>query len=639
MPPESEGVPLSAAEVATLRAWIDQGAKAPPEPVPDDPRQHWAFQPPVRPGIPRSRTPAGRATRSTPSSRGGMRPSGLTPSPPVGRDLWLRRVYLDLIGLPPTREERQAFLADESTNADETMVDRLLADPRHGERWGRHWMDVWRYSDWYGLGEEIRDSQPHIWHWRDWIVESLNADKGYDRMVVEMLAGDELAPDDPATLRATGFLVRNWYIFNRNAWLANTVEHTAKAFLGLTINCARCHDHKYDPISQAEYYRFRAFFEPYQIRIDRVPGQADRTKAGLPRVFDDFLETPTFLFVRGDEASPDKSRPLTPAIPAVLGGEVKIRPVPLPITAACPDKREFVIREALRSAEKAVNQARPPRRGRNGRASEKALAAARPTEGRSSPRMPDHRRRSPGRRCGRALALDGRKRLGRRRGRQVGSRRRGGLEGVSREALKTEAERFRGMVVLGPAKLVAAQRQVALLEARSNRQLASRDVSRARRQLDGLLAAGQRQKDESLRLARAKAAADCRGPRAAGRRGAGRPKAEAASKAPLTTAYTPRPLEFPRAKITYRDTPSNAPYSKISTGRRLALARWIVDRRNPLTARVAVNHVWARHFGEPLVASLFDFGLRTPRPEHHALLDWLAVEFMESGWSLKHLHR
>ncbi len=110
-------------------------------------------------------------------------------------------------------------------------------------------------------------------------------------------------------------------------------------------------------------------------------------------------------------------------------------------------------------------------------------------------------------------------------------------------------------------------------------------------------------------------------------------------KAPLTTAYTPRPLEFPRAKITYRDTPSNAPYSKVSTGRRLALARWIVDRRNPLTARVAVNHVWARHFGEPLVDSTYDFGLRTPRPEHHALLDWLAVEFMESGWSFKHLHK
>ncbi len=202
-------------------------------------------------------------------------------------------------------------------------------------------MDVWRYSDWYGLGEEIRYSHPHIWQWRDWIVASLNADKGYDRMIEEMLAGDELAPDDPATVRATGFLVRNWDIFNRNAWLASTVEHTARAFLGVTIQCARCHDHKFDPISQADYYRFRAFFEPYHIRIDRVPGQPDRTKAGLPRAFDDFLETPTYLFVRGDEAAPDKTRPLRPGDPGGPGrrGQDRAR-LALRRRAACPDKRD-----------------------------------------------------------------------------------------------------------------------------------------------------------------------------------------------------------------------------------------------------------------------------------------------------------
>ena len=135
----------------------------------------------------------------------------------------------------------------------------LLASPQYGDRWGRHWMDVWRYSDWAGYGAEVRESLPHIWQWRDWIIESLNADKGYDRMVREMLAGDELAPTDPTTLRATGFLARNSYKFNRSVWLDNTVEHTAKAFLGLTLNCARCHDHMYDPIAQSEYYSFRAF--------------------------------------------------------------------------------------------------------------------------------------------------------------------------------------------------------------------------------------------------------------------------------------------------------------------------------------------------------------------------------------------
>ena len=240
-------------------------------------------------------------------------------------------------------------------------------------------MDVWRYSDWYGLGEEIRYSHPHIWQWRDWIVASVNADKGYDRMIEEMLAGDELAPDDPATVRATGFLVRNWDIFNRNAWLANTVEHTARAFLGVTIQCARCHDHKFDPVSQADYYRFRAFFEPYHIRIDRVPGQPDRTKAGLPRAFDDFLETPDV------SCSSAATRPLPTRRgrcarrpPRSWAARSRSFPSRSPLTAACPDKREFVVREALEAAEKAVAQARSAADAARKRAehADKALAAA-----------------------------------------------------------------------------------------------------------------------------------------------------------------------------------------------------------------------------------------------------------------------
>ena len=184
------------------------------------------------------------------------------------------------------------------------MVDRLLASQQYGERWGRHWMDVWRYSDWWGLGAEVRNSQKHIWHWRDWIIESLNADKGYDQMVREMLAADELYPNDLDRLRATGFLARQYFLFNRNTWLDETVEHTGKAFLGLTINCANCHDHKYDPISQIDYYRFRAFFEPYQVRTDQLPGEVDFEKDGIPRVFDCNLDAPTYRFVRGDEKRP-----------------------------------------------------------------------------------------------------------------------------------------------------------------------------------------------------------------------------------------------------------------------------------------------------------------------------------------------
>jgi len=148
---------------------------------------------------------------------------------------------MDLVGVPPTTAGLEAFVSDPSEERYSEVVDRLLASPRHGERWGRHWMDVWRYSDWAGHGAEVRESQPHIWRWRDWIVESVNTDKPYDRMIVETLAADELAPLDAESLRATGFLVRNWFRYNHNVWIEATVEHTAKAFLGLTVNCARCH--------------------------------------------------------------------------------------------------------------------------------------------------------------------------------------------------------------------------------------------------------------------------------------------------------------------------------------------------------------------------------------------------------------
>ena len=193
---------------------------------------------------------------------------GLKPRPGASKSILLRRVYLDLIGLSPTPEEQRAFEEDRSSDAYEKIVDRLLADPRHGERWGRHWMDVWRYSDWAGWtdGKQVRDSQRHIWRWRDWIVESLNADRGYDRMATEMLAADELAPGDPGALRATGFLVRNYKMLSREQWMEDTVKHTAQAFLGITLGCAKCHDHRTDPISQAEYYQVRAIFEPHHAR-------------------------------------------------------------------------------------------------------------------------------------------------------------------------------------------------------------------------------------------------------------------------------------------------------------------------------------------------------------------------------------
>ncbi|MBI1831755.1 MAG: DUF1549 domain-containing protein [Planctomycetes bacterium] len=330
---------------------------------------------------------------------------GLKPRPEAPREVLLRRVYLDLIGLPPTPAELHAFLADTSPNAFEKVVDNLLDRPQYGERWGRHWMDVWRYSDWAGYGAQVRDSQPFIWHWRDWIIDSLNTDKGYDRMILEMLAGDELAPTDPQALMATGYLVRNFKLLSREKWMQDTVEHTFQAFQGVTLGCARCHDHMFDPIQQVEYYQVRSIFEPYHVRTDKWPGEPDLKKNGLARAYDKDLGAPTLFFIRGDDRSPDKNKKIVPGVPDALGGRFpKVEPISLP-------KAE----------------------GKN------------PTQ---------------------------------------------------------------------------------------------------------------------------------------------------------------------------------------STGRRLAFAKWLADPENPLTARVAVNHIWLRHFGQAIVPSVFDFGRNGRAPSHPALLDWLAAELM-----------
>lgn len=280
MPPEGEK--LSDEQIGKIAKWIDDGAKLPTAAELARP-SHWSFLSPMRSTIDASLARDGNnaidALVASEYAKQGLVPIGM-----ATKHVLIRRLYLDLVGIPPTTDEVEAFVADDRPDAFERVVDQLLASPMYAERWARHWMDVWRYSDWDGYGAEVRESRPHIWRWRDWIVESLSADRGYDQMIREMLAADEIAPLDTKTLPATGFLVRNWYKFNRNQWLDSTVEHTGKAFLGLTFNCCRCHNHMYDPLTQKEYYQLRAFFEPHEIRTDRVPGEANVDKDGLVRV-------------------------------------------------------------------------------------------------------------------------------------------------------------------------------------------------------------------------------------------------------------------------------------------------------------------------------------------------------------------
>ena len=489
---------------------------------------------------------------------------GLAPQPEAAKEVLLRRVTVDLIGLNPTPEELHAFLADPRPDAYERVVDRLLEDPRHGERWARHWMDVWRYSDWAGWadGGQVRDSKPHIWRWRDWITESLNADKPYDRMVREMLAADEFAPEDTDALRATGFLVRNYKMLSREQWLEDTVKHTAQAFLGVTLGCAKCHDHMVDPISQREYYAFRAVFEPHQVRTDRIPGQLDTTKDGLVRAYDSATNTPTYFLVRGDERHPRTNDILAPGVPAVFGGKLDVQAVRLPLAASHPDRREFVLRDSLDASVRTLNEARS---ARDRIAADPKATDTQREETRSAARIADAR-----------LA-----------------------------ALQSLIDAERGNP-RAATNAVRYQRAVAVLEAEAKRDQAKSALANSK---TNAVADAQKKLTEAESLLSS--------------------AVEAAGK-PLTGAFTPRPAE------TYLDT---------STGRRLALARWMTEPRNPLLARVAVNHVWLRHFGRGLVPTPSDFGRNGRPPSHPQLLDWLAAEFMQptigraDPWSFKTLHR
>lgn len=805
MPPEGE--PLTAAQIAKLRSWIESRASAPQDEQPEaDPRAHWAFRAPVRPSVPEVASPEWQRNPIDAFLAKTHADHGLTPQRRADKRLWLRRVSLDLVGLPPTQAELDAFAADESSDAYDRVVNRLLESPQYGERWGRHWMDVWRYSDWWGLGAEVRNSQKHIWHWRDWIVESLNADKGYDQMLREMLAADELYPDDLARLRAGGFLARQYFKFNRTTWLDGVVEHTSKAMLGLTANCAKCHDHKYDPISHVEYYQLRAIFEPYQLRTDAVAGELDHEKDGIPRPFDCNLDAETFLHIRGDDRNPDKSIRIEPTVPAVVRTDaMRVARVTLSPVGTRPGLREFVVaahreraeqkvtaakatlaaaRTKLETAEKAAGAAEdakgdstapkpapPPitdnfsaerpdlwkvRSGqwtyRDGKLIQSAAGGSRaairatvevpanfeaklrytPTGGdqwrsvgiafdlnesgnevlaylsshEGGPKAQitylvngNHAYPGEGARP-RPVALNQPHELTLRvRDRLVNmivdgepavayrlpiERQQGSLELITFDATAEfqsfELRELSPSVVLnepaagsskteppaGPGAVEQARLEVAIAEkgivtAEADlKSVAARAAADRARFLESLppetlkervqqavtaerTAAVARADEEIARAELAvKRASKDKLAEAEKRLQASREtrmKAQEGLAAP-GESYTSLPGAYKTLESNVEDEASRAkPFPETSTGRRSAFARWLTDRNNPLAARVAVNHIWARHFGRPLVPTVFDFGRKGTPPTHPELLDWLAVELMEQGWSMKHIHR
>ncbi|HEV7405245.1 MAG TPA: DUF1553 domain-containing protein [Chthoniobacteraceae bacterium] len=294
MPHKKEKLPP--AEIAQFEAWVKAGvpyarplkktaAEAPARPaeftLTEDDRRHWAFQPLARPAPPAVRHESLVANPIDQFILFKLEARGLTLAPPASRETLIRRVTFDLLGLPPTPEEIDAFLADHSPAAYEHLLDRLLASPHYGERWGRHWLDLARFAETDGY--EYDSVRPHAWRYRDYVVRAFNDDKPYDRFIREQLAGDELWPREPEALIATGFNLlgpdmvdSSDQIQRRHNTLNDMTDTAALTFLGLTIGCARCHDHKFDPLSQRDYYSLQACFVPAAIKRDQpIPKPAE----------------------------------------------------------------------------------------------------------------------------------------------------------------------------------------------------------------------------------------------------------------------------------------------------------------------------------------------------------------------------
>lgn len=297
MPPDKK---LAEADIATLTEWVRIGAPWPVEPgangptirkirgkITDEDRAYWAFQPVKKSPLPIvdvddwSRGSIDRLLLAR------MIPEGLHPAAEADKATLIRRVSFDLLGLPPSPEEVAAYVSDQSPDAYERLIDRLLASPLYGERWARHWLDLVRYAESDGYKQD--GYRPSAWRYRDYVIRSLNADKPYDRFIQEQIAGDEIAPEDPEALVATGYYRLGIYEYNqrdvRNQWniiLNDITDVTADVFLGMGMSCARCHDHKFDPILQKDYYRLQAFFAPI-IQRDDVP-------AATPQACNDYRE-------------------------------------------------------------------------------------------------------------------------------------------------------------------------------------------------------------------------------------------------------------------------------------------------------------------------------------------------------------
>jgi mono/diheme cytochrome c family protein len=691
MPPR--GPRLSEQQVGVLRDWIDQGASWPGSAGNEDGRDWWSLRPLGSPPVPilsGSDAPGGRNPIDG-FVRAKLREKGLSSSPEADRRTLIRRLYFDLVGLPPSPEEIDAFVSDPSPIAYEALVDRLLSSPRHGERWARHWLDVVHYGDTHGYDKD--QPRPNAWPYRDYVIRAFNTDKPYGRFVREQVAGDLLRPGTADGITALGFIAAGPWDLIGHAEVPETkidgqvarhldrddmVSNTINTFLSLTVQCAQCHNHKFDPIRQEDYYRLQADFAA----LDR----ADR-----PYYTDPAIATRAADLVSRRDRLKQERRSLEEAV-SKAGGEDLAR-VDREIAAAgtkAGSREEFGYHSDISSAQDVVKWVQVDL----GRAAEidrvvlwgchdtfnhigagfgfpvrfKVEASDDPAFRSGVIAIADRTgadRTSPGI-AAQSFPARGAKarhvrvtatRLARRQDDfnfalaelevydPAGANVARGAAVTALDSIEVPPRWRRSNLVdghapgQGDAAALArlAGRRQALLEKVVDRRTLSR--------LDRVIA----------ELARGEAELAAIRPAGLVYAGTIHDGGNAPFRGTGPDGGKPRPIHVlrrgdvrspgnevgPGALELIPDLPGALELSAghVEGDRRAALASWLTDRRNPLVWRSIVNRVWQYHFGRGIVATANDFGRMGQLPSHPELLDWLAASFRDGGQSLKELHR
>lgn len=622
------GAKLSEAEIADLTRWIKEGASWPATVaakneylIKPEHQKFWSFQPVRQPAVP--------VVKGAANNPGGnpvdafllveLEAKGVSFNPPADKRTLLRRVTFDLTGLPPTPAELDAFLADRAPDAYAKVVERLLASPHYGERWGRHWLDVARYSDTLGMVDAGRNLQgwfPYAYTYRDWVVHALNADMPYDQFILQQLAADKLPTNDPRNLAALGFvsLSRGGLNVNQHERLDDKIDVVSRGLLGLTVSCARCHNHKFDPIPTKDYYALYTIF-----------------------------------------SNTHDAKPLPLLDPAAVVGsdfEAETKAEEKKIEADIQKLREKRYPELKKLYASAVEITKSLRLAYESRALQKDSELQKfATEKDYNLYMLKRWRAHLGQLVGDDPIWLIWQRLSALPENEFKDKAAGTLAQLDRTRLNPLVS---AAFKAAPASIPELAETYGKLLAAHDKEEAHSDVhaEALRQQLRGPQAPtnpplsdyeqfclstdkqgenDRRRKLESLFLAQAYRGAP--------------PRAQS-----VADAETPKPgYVFLRGKPENKGEqvqpqflqilagPERKPFSKGSG--RLELAQAIADKRNPLTARVMVNRVWQHHFGNGLVRTPSDFGTRGEAPTHPALLDWLAHTFVEEGWSLKKLHR